>query len=40
MLDEGKPALVIAFLAEDSIGTKNMIEQATKANVPVKVINI
>jgi len=40
MLDEGKPELVITFLAKDSKGTKNMIEQATKANVPVKMINI
>lgn len=40
MLDEGKPDLVVAFLAPNSKGTKNMIEQATKANVPVKVINI
>lgn len=40
MLTEGKPDLVIAFLAPNSRGTKNMIEQATKAGVPVKVINI
>lgn len=40
MLDEGKPDLVVAFLAPDSRGTKNMIDQATKAGVPVKVINI
>lgn len=40
MLDEGKPDLVVAFLAENSRGTKNMIEQATKAGVPVKVINV
>lgn len=40
MLDEGKPDLVIAFLAPDSRGTKNMIEQATKAGVPVKIVNI
>jgi len=40
MLDEGKPDLVVAFLAPDSRGTKNMIEQAEKAGVPVKVINI
>jgi len=40
MLDEGKPDLVIAFLAEGSKGTKNMIDQATKAGVEVKVINI
>lgn len=40
MLKEGKPDLVIAFLAEGSIGTKDMINQAEKANVPVKVIKI
>lgn len=40
MLDEGKPDLVIAFLAPNSRGTKNMIEQATKAGVPVKVIDV
>lgn len=40
MLDEGKPDLVIAFLAPNSRGTKNMIEQAERAGVPVEVINI
>lgn len=40
MLTEGKPDYVIAFLAKNSVGTKNMIEQATKAGVPVKVINV
>lgn len=41
MLDEGKPDLVIAFLnSQHSRGTKNMIEQATKAGIEVKVINI
>lgn len=40
MLDEGKPDLIIAFLATNSRGTKNMIEQATKAGVPVKIVNI
>jgi YspA, cpYpsA-related SLOG family len=40
MLDEGKPDQVIAFMAKDSRGTKNMIEQAEKAGIPVKVINI
>lgn len=40
MLDEGKPDLVVAFLAKDSVGTKNMIEQAEKAGIPVKVIEI
>lgn len=40
MLVEGHPDLVVAFLAPDSRGTKNMIEQAEKAGVPVKVVNI
>lgn len=40
MLDEGKPDLVVAFLATDSKGTKNMIEQAQKAGVPVKVVDV
>jgi|SRR5215831_5934683 len=40
MLDEGKPDMVIAFLAPDSRGTANMIKQATEAGVEVKVINI
>jgi hypothetical protein len=40
MIDEGKPDMVVAFLAKGSRGTKNMIEQATKANIPVKVIEI
>ena len=40
MLDEGKPDLVIAFLAKDSRGTANMIKQAKDANIPVEIINI
>ena len=40
MLEEGKPDLVIAFMAKDSRGTKNMVDQATKAGVEVKVIDI
>lgn len=40
MLQQGKPDIVIAFLAENSRGTKNMINQAEKAGVPVKVIEI
>jgi len=40
MLDEGKPDLVIAFLAPNSRGTKNMIDQATRAGIPVQVIAI
>jgi len=37
MLDEGKPTVVIAFHddAENSKGTKNMIEQSLKAGIPV-----
>jgi hypothetical protein len=40
MLEEGKPDLVIAFLAPNSKGTKDMVARAEKAGVPVKVINI
>lgn len=40
MLEEGKPDLVIAFLAPNSRGTANMIRQAEKAGVPVKVIDV
>lgn len=40
MLKEGKPDLVIAFLAKDSRGTKDMINVATEAGVPVKVVEI
>lgn len=40
MLEEGKPDLVVAFLAPHSRGTKNMIGIAEKAGVPVKVVNI
>lgn len=40
MLDEGKPDLVIAFLAKDSRGTKNMVDQANAAGVPVKIVEI
>ena len=38
MLDEGDPHLVLAFHddLENSRGTKNMVEQALKRNVPVK----
>lgn len=40
MLDEGKPDLVVAFHnnIEASKGTKNMVEQAKKRGIPVKVI--
>lgn len=40
MLKEGKPDLVVAFLAPNSRGTKHMIEIAIKAGVPVKIINV
>lgn len=40
MLVEGQPDLVVAFLARDSRGTQNMINQATKAGIPVEIVNI
>jgi len=40
MLREGKPDLVIAFLAPNSRGTKDMITAAKEANIPIQVINI
>jgi len=40
MIDEGKPDLVIAFLAPNSRGTKDMIAQAQKAGIETKVIDI
>lgn len=40
MLVEGKPDLVVAFLAPNSRGTKHMIEIAQKAGVETKVIDI
>ncbi len=40
MLEEASPDYIIAFLGENSRGTANMIEQAEKAGVPVKVINV
>lgn len=40
MLDEGKPDLVIAFWDGKSTGTKNMIEQAQKTGIPVKIVEI
>lgn len=38
MLRLGKPDLVVAFLLPGSKGTKNMIDLATKANIPIKEI--
>ena len=40
MLTEGKPDLVIAFRGPNSRGTQNMIEQARKAGIETKVIDI
>jgi hypothetical protein len=40
MLDEGRPELVVAFRGPNSRGTQNMINQATKAGIPVTVIDI
>lgn len=40
MLDEGKPDLVVAFLAAGSRGTRNMISQAKKSKIPVQIILI
>lgn len=40
MLVEGQPELVIAFRGPNSRGTKNMINQAEKAGIPVKVVEI
>ena len=45
MLDEGKPTHVICFMdcrqnPNGTNGSKHMIDIASKANVPVKVINV
>lgn len=40
MLVEGKPDLVVAFLAPNSRGTKHMIEIAQKAGVEVKIVEV
>ena len=40
MLVEGKPEFVIAFRGSNSRGTQNMIDQATKAGIPVRIIDI
>lgn len=42
MLDEGKPDLVLAFHAdiENSKGTKDMVNRARKAGIPVKVFGV
>jgi hypothetical protein len=40
MLRDGAPDLVIAFLAPNSRGTKDMIKVAEKAGIPVKIVEI
>lgn len=40
MLSEGCPDQVVAFIAPGSRGTKNMIEQAEAAGIPVTIIKI
>lgn len=40
MLVEGKPDMVVAFLAKGSVGTANMIKQAKAAGVETKVIDV
>lgn len=40
MLREGNPDYVVAFLAPDSRGTKNMIKQSQKAGLEVEIIHI
>lgn len=40
MLSEGCPEQVVAFRGPNSRGTQNMIDQATKAGVPVHVVDV
>jgi Protein of unknown function (DUF2493). len=40
MLTEGKPDYVVAFRGQNSRGTQNMIDQATKAGIEVRIIEI
>lgn len=40
MLQEGLPEMVIAFRGPNSRGTQNMIDQAKKAGIETKVIDI
>jgi hypothetical protein len=40
MLIEGRPDMVVAFRGPNSRGTQNMIEQAEKAGVSVKIVEI
>jgi len=40
MLAKGKPDLVVAFRGPNSRGTQNMIDQATKAGIETRIIEI
>ena len=40
MLSEGKPELVIAFRGPGSRGTQNMIDQAKKTGIEVRIIDV
>lgn len=40
MLVEGRPELVVAFRGPNSRGTQNMINQAEKAGIEVRIIEI
>lgn len=40
MLKEGQPKFVVAFRANNSRGTRNMIDQAKKAGVETMVVDI
>lgn len=40
MLKEGAPDLVVAFRGPNSRGTQDMINAATKAGIPVEIINV
>lgn len=40
MLREGNPDYVVAFRGPNSRGTQNMIDQATKAGIPVEIIDV
>ena len=40
MLREGRPEMVVAFRGPNSRGTQNMIDQATKAGVEVRIIDV
>jgi hypothetical protein len=40
MLRVGQPELVVAFRRQNSRGTQNMINQAEKAGIPVRIVEI